>query len=74
MFVVTTIFAIASAGFANRSVGGAFGALLGAWTALVGGVCIRLAVRERPGVAVLALGMGVGYLLLGVGIWALAVF
>ena len=74
LFIVTTVFAIASAGFAKGSIEGALGALFGAWITLVGVICIWGAVRERDRVSLLALGTGVACFLLGAFFWILSVF
>jgi hypothetical protein len=74
MLVVTTMFAIASAGFAKRSVMGALGAMLGAWIVLIGLICIGLSIFERPGIPILTLATGIAYFVMGAAIWAWCVF
>ena len=74
LFIVMTVFAVASAGFAKGSIEGALGALFGAWITLVGVICIWGAVRERDRVSLLALGTGVACFLLGALFWILSVF
>ena len=65
LFILTTVFAVASAGFAKGSVKGAIGALFGAWTTLIGGALVWGAVRER---SILGLAVGAGYVVLGVSL------
>ena len=74
LFLVTTVFAIASAGFAKSSLHGAFGALLGAWITLIGSVCIWGAVVERFRTWILELVVGIAFFCLGAAMWALCVF
>jgi hypothetical protein len=74
LFIVTTVFAVGSAGFAKGSIEGALGALFGAWITLVGVICIWGAVRERDRVSLLALGTGVTCFLLGALFWIMSVF
>ena len=74
MFIVTTLIAVASAGFAKGSIGGALGALLGAWITLVGGICIWAVVRERSAVSLLAVATGIICFLLGAAFWILSVW
>jgi hypothetical protein len=69
--VLTTVFAVASAGFAKGSVKGAMGALFGAWTTLIGCALVWGGVRER---SLLGLAVGAGYVVLGVSLWLISVF
>jgi hypothetical protein len=71
LFLLTTVFAVASAGFAKGSIEGAVGALFGAWTTLIGCACIWGGVRERT---LLGLAIGAGYVILGASIWIISVF
>ena len=71
LFILTTVFAVASAGFAKGSIEGAVGALFGAWTTLIGCACIWGSVRERT---LLGLAIGVGYVVLGASVWLISVF
>ena len=71
LFVLTTVFAVASAGFAKGSVKGAIGALFGAWTTLIGCALVWGGVRER---SLLGVAVGAGYVVLGVSLWLISVF
>ncbi len=71
LFIVTTVFAVASAGFAKGSVKGAIWALFGAWTTLIGFACIWGAVRER---SLLSLAIGASYVVFGATVWLISVF
>ena len=74
LFVVTIVFAVASAGLAKGSIRGACVALLGAWTTLIGCLLIWGAVVTRPRVSLLSLLVGVGYLCFGAAMWMWSVF
>ena len=74
LFVVTIVFAVASAGLARGSIRGACVALLGAWTTLVGCLLIWGAVVGRPRMSLFGLLVGVGYFFLGAAIWMWSLF
>lgn len=73
LFVVMTIFAVASAGFANDSIRGALVALLGAWTTLIGCLLIWGAVVGRHRTSLFSLLVGLGYVFFGAAMWAWSV-
>ena len=74
LFVVTIVFAVASAGLARGSIRGAVVALLGAWTTLVGCLFIWGAVVGRRRTSLFSLLVGVGYLCFGAAMWMWSVF
>ena len=74
LFVVTIVFAVASAGLARGSIRGAVVALLGAWTTLIGCLLIGGAVVGRPRMSLFGLLVGVGYFFLGAAIWTWSLF
>ncbi|MHC4403756.1 MAG: hypothetical protein ACYTG0_29210 [Planctomycetota bacterium] len=73
LFVLTTVFAVASAGYAKGSTAGAIGALLGAWITVVGFACIWWSVVARSQTRLFALAMGIAYSCLGAALWMAAV-
>jgi hypothetical protein len=76
LFIITTVFAVASAGFARLSLAGAVLAVLGAWMMLEGVVCLGTAVRakEEPITGVLGLLLGIVYIALGGAVFGSCVF
>jgi uncharacterized repeat protein (TIGR04138 family) len=59
LFAITTVAAIASAGFGRLGIGGAAGTLLSSWLAVIGVYCVIEGVRDRSKGWVISIGMGV---------------
>jgi len=76
LFIITTVFAVASAGFARASLAGAVLAVLGAWIMLVGGACVGGSIQAKgePVTIVLGLLVGIGYIVLGAAFFGFSVF
>jgi len=74
LFVVTIVFAVASAGLARGSIRGAVVALLGAWTTLVGCLFIWGAVAGGRRMSIFSLLVGLGYFFFGAAMWMWSVF
>jgi hypothetical protein len=76
LFIITTVFAVASAGFARASLAGAVLAVVGAWVMLVGGLCVGASIRAKgePVTIVLGLFVGIGYIVLGAAFFGFSVF